>query len=459
MRLKSKLRGEALKTTDGLNFATLDEFKSHFRRIYRPTETLSQLQLQLANIYQLPEESVISYKIRVCDLAKRIKSAYITENNPEPNDLALFNAELAAAELKFFKDGLIDSIRLELGNENTLAAASERAHIIHHEIIARNNKRQGMQPPVEDKNITPIQCQLCLEMTHTAKYCPLNSKKPDINDPSNESEKALTDKKLNAIIEEKLAAFASAQAEKQQPRIQCTFCQKFGHTENVCRSKQRANNLTTQINQNGQGSTQNSNNRNIQISRNTNQQNPSSNIICNFCNRRGHLQRDCRTKRAQENQNQQYNSNNRSNNRQVMVRSQNNITPNNQNRNYNYQQNPNYQTNYNSNGNNQRYTNFNEGRVNTNHSRYPPNQYQGNFYNQPFNPYAPNYRQQRMNYYQQPMNAPVCNFCKLLGHGINRCPTFAQRFSAQENPMILPQTSAPGSTSTNQRSIQVTEMN
>ena len=130
LMLKTKLTDEALRTTQGMHFANLEAFKNHFRELYRPTESYSQLHLKLASTYQFPEETIVTYKIRLSDLSRGIKQAYITEYNPNEEDLRRFNETLSREEVRFFKSSLFDHIRLSLGEQNvdTLENCASRSH-------------------------------------------------------------------------------------------------------------------------------------------------------------------------------------------------------------------------------------------------------------------------------------------------------------------------------------------
>ena len=155
-------------------------------------------------------------------------------------------------------------------------------------------------------------------------------------------------------------------------------------------------------------------NFNSQNNREFRPRNNLSNVMCHYCSKFGHLQKDCRLRQSHQMNNQ---SNNRPN------------SNNNQGRgNPRYQNNNNYNRNNNNANNNQQ----NYRRNNNNQQNYNQNLPQNN----------QNRQQQQSNN----NNQLKCNYCNLFGHGINRCQLFAQRFANPENnSQLSTQTSASGS--------------
>ena len=74
--LRSKLTGEALNTTDKVNFQSLDQFKSHFEDLYSKKTDYNTLMGRLYNLYQFNNETVLSYKLRFSNLVERVKKLH-----------------------------------------------------------------------------------------------------------------------------------------------------------------------------------------------------------------------------------------------------------------------------------------------------------------------------------------------------------------------------------------------
>ena len=104
LRLISKLSGEAKRSIQNRAYENLEDLINHFRRIYRPTESWKKLELKLANIYQLTEKFIISYKLRMAVLAEKLTAAFIAENTPNKESLTRFDNELITSCLRYFID-------------------------------------------------------------------------------------------------------------------------------------------------------------------------------------------------------------------------------------------------------------------------------------------------------------------------------------------------------------------
>ncbi|XP_057341684.1 putative uncharacterized protein DDB_G0282133 [Microplitis mediator] len=70
--LRNKLRGEARRTIQGLQFETINDFLSHLKELYEPPKSLYQLQGKMGRIFQRDDESTLSYTNRARELGNQI---------------------------------------------------------------------------------------------------------------------------------------------------------------------------------------------------------------------------------------------------------------------------------------------------------------------------------------------------------------------------------------------------
>ena len=307
----NKLSGEAVTLSLQRTHNTLEEFKNFLRHLYRPKESVYELQGRLAMIYQFLNENVCSFKLRVSDLAKRIKENYAVEIEDEHLEIAElarrlrdFNNQTDRAALNYFLKGLKKEIKSEMTPQADFRSTAELAANIEKEQLKYEERRGGVQPQFNN------------QLNKNISFTGIN--KSELKDEidakiSHLQESFITfTEKLDKKLEEKLA---------EKPVVTCVLCKKIGHNIDDCysnpfnkNSPKRGNNRGRPNSQNSQqwcnnckSNTHSQNNcfrsrNNQQNSRfvnqrnnNSNNDNNTSNRFCDFCDSHAHRLEDCKT--------------------------------------------------------------------------------------------------------------------------------------------------------------------
>lgn len=119
--LRSRLKGEALKSVYGVTFNTLKEFENHFKTLYTTGETLFELEATLARICQKEDESIVGYYTRLQEIVRKIPLAYKAEHNTEQPKTHEQETEKRA--LKCFLNGLKIDVTRRITKKSTLKEA------------------------------------------------------------------------------------------------------------------------------------------------------------------------------------------------------------------------------------------------------------------------------------------------------------------------------------------------
>ena len=78
--IRSKIIGEARKSIYGITFEKVDELINRLKKIYFLSKTIYQLQGKLGSTYKWERESVLSYSIRIKEIADQIYDAHRINN-------------------------------------------------------------------------------------------------------------------------------------------------------------------------------------------------------------------------------------------------------------------------------------------------------------------------------------------------------------------------------------------
>lgn len=99
----NKLEGDAYQVVEGTQYNTVTELLDKLKTIFAPCKTVSQYRGELANIYKLPNETVLKYAGRVKDLKTAIIDCYRRERGGVNKTFA---DEIDSEVLEAFTNGL-----------------------------------------------------------------------------------------------------------------------------------------------------------------------------------------------------------------------------------------------------------------------------------------------------------------------------------------------------------------
>ena len=74
--LRHRVRGNASDSMKGINFDSIQEFIHHIERLFGKKVDHLELSYKIGTIYQIPNESVLSYQLRLENLLDRTRKAY-----------------------------------------------------------------------------------------------------------------------------------------------------------------------------------------------------------------------------------------------------------------------------------------------------------------------------------------------------------------------------------------------
>ena len=188
--LRSKLTGEARRCISGNYYNNLDDFISKLKTFFAPSKTVYQLQGDLGRIYMWENESVLSYAIRIQEIAAEILECHKQNNNGK--EAAEFERNLERDAIDCFLRGLKPEIEIRIGTASKFDEIVKRAIREERNLTARNELRRGnrqhslFQEPEKSAynnrefaktnkiNLAreePIKCQICQKIGHTAATC------------------------------------------------------------------------------------------------------------------------------------------------------------------------------------------------------------------------------------------------------------------------------------------------
>ncbi|XP_057338503.1 probable E3 ubiquitin-protein ligase bre1 [Microplitis mediator] len=191
--LRNKLRGEARRTIQGLQFETINDFLSHLKELYEPPKSLYQLQGEMGRIFQRDDESTLSYTNRARELGNQILDV-IEAQLPvgqalSDADKARYGNEFKSCLIRGLKPEIEQKISRDKNFQNTLFEAV----VIEKELRAKDllrgkisskrdinysnraytydvpNNREGRRVTVVQGQ--PIVCQICNKAGHSALAC------------------------------------------------------------------------------------------------------------------------------------------------------------------------------------------------------------------------------------------------------------------------------------------------
>ena len=139
---------------------------------------------KIGTIYQIRNESVLRYQLRLENLLDKTKKAYEASVATEQNARELitnFNAQLETMAKKRFMDGFLPEIECRLTPDDehrTMGEIARRATIIEDKIEKFKKMRQEVQPIFKDEDTKAANiairetCKKCFSNDHKTLHCP-----------------------------------------------------------------------------------------------------------------------------------------------------------------------------------------------------------------------------------------------------------------------------------------------
>lgn len=225
---KCKLSGPAYNIIKYKTFADWQELKVALENQYLERRTIAQIQSELINSRQKPNEDVRSFANRIERLNIDLNDACIaSEGQAAQNIVENLNKKSA---LKAFVDGLRHPIQLiikasrfdDFSNAVEAACEEERS-------LRSNNKNISKSYSNIQLN-KKIICFKCGKANHTSDQCYSNSRIPNYphHSPVN----------------------IKSEGNVRFTQIECRYCKKFGHTLEECRKRKYNNSRNRNLSQN-----------------------------------------------------------------------------------------------------------------------------------------------------------------------------------------------------------------
>lgn len=98
LAMKKKLPEDALKFISSLDIISADQLFSELRKCWAPKTNVSQLQAQMAGIFQQSDEPVEQYGLRTMDILNKWVSALAELNDPQYRSAMTQNADKVSVE-------------------------------------------------------------------------------------------------------------------------------------------------------------------------------------------------------------------------------------------------------------------------------------------------------------------------------------------------------------------------
>ena len=155
--LRHKVTDNASDTIKNINFESIAEFTHNFERLFGKNVDHLDLLNKIGTIYQIRNESVLSYQLRLENLLDKTKKAYEASVATEQNARELitnFNAQLETMAKKRFMDGFLPEIECRLTPDDehrTMGEIARRATIIEDKLEKFKKMRQEVQPIFKDE--------------------------------------------------------------------------------------------------------------------------------------------------------------------------------------------------------------------------------------------------------------------------------------------------------------------
>ena len=172
----------------GIQFESIQEFIHHFERLFGKKVDHLELSYKIGTIYQIPNESVLSYQLRLENLLDRTKKAYEASISNAENGRELinhFNAQINAIAKTRFRIGFLPEIecRLNIDDDTQLSIGdiAIKATRIEDYLEKFKEMRQEIQPIFKNdtktasiKTLNQENCEKCLSTDHKKQHCPEN---------------------------------------------------------------------------------------------------------------------------------------------------------------------------------------------------------------------------------------------------------------------------------------------
>ena len=316
--LHYKITGSAYDSILDINLDSIAEFTHHFERLFGKKIDYLDLSNKIGNIYQIKNESVLSYQLRLEDLLNRTKKAYeasIENAENGPVLIETFNTQITQIARNRFKRGLIPEIECRLGLDTELLSIGEiakKATMIEDYLEKYKEMRHEVQPILKNDNKSEIintinleKCEKCLSTDHKLENCPKT-----IQEKVNDLQQQVAT--LCSTVEKTVLFFQDKNNQKQTQENK-TEGQKYhcinhpnlnSHNTDQC----RVNNFRGSPNQNNQRNFNNS--RHMQNKRYNNNNNNNNNNRIN-ANPNYNQNRTYNNQNNRQNFNQQYNGQNK----------------------------------------------------------------------------------------------------------------------------------------------------
>ena len=175
--LKIKLKGETYKALTHVDIPNIETFIQTLRKLYPSTDDIYALYGKLTQQIQRSDEDVLHFANKLRVLSSQILDLKKLEPNITQDILTQFKTELQNTILSSFKKGLKQEIRIELGEQQNIDEAIQKAIEIELNLKKQSSLRNNtsslffnFEIPSQNK-IKPLFCQLCKEINHEALFC------------------------------------------------------------------------------------------------------------------------------------------------------------------------------------------------------------------------------------------------------------------------------------------------
>lgn len=178
--IRMRLYGDALKSTRGQTFTSVNDVIEFFENIYGSAKTYHDWSGDLAKMKQKSNESVIVFLNRIREIEKEIIAA--AQREGRITNKQAFLADLEKDCIKFFKRGLRWEIRGRMGTPTTLKEAREQAIEIEREYAgcaidddelpdAKLKSRDTRRVHLVDFDQNAMKCGFCGRVGHVTINC------------------------------------------------------------------------------------------------------------------------------------------------------------------------------------------------------------------------------------------------------------------------------------------------
>lgn len=256
--LKNKLDGSAYDVVRYMKFENWNDLKKELELKFKEFKSVDVLQSELSNCKQQQNETVRNFVDRIQKLVSDLNEACINRDGEDFIDF--IKKHNNASALGVFKNGLKYPLNIivKSGNYNSLNDAINRA--IEEEAFNSNldskiveNSKQNVNQPSQmgTKPKTPLQCQYCQKIGHSADKCYTIRNRIQSNPQSAQFNSTQSTQFSQNKNPKPGSSFANQNSNSQVPQnsrsnfppnvrnmnVVCNYCKMFGHELDNCVKK------------------------------------------------------------------------------------------------------------------------------------------------------------------------------------------------------------------------------